>query len=533
MSSKKLLTVFVLIAMAVSLLSACKPKPVYEDVPTPEGDAFAIRINEDPETLDNVKTTSGNAELVMASTFLERLIYIGLDNQIHGWLAVSWQISDDQREVTFTLRQGVKFTDGTDFNAQAVKFHFDRVLDKKNASPARAYVGTLQQVDVLDDYTVKLVFEKPYAGLWNVLTYAYFGFNSPTAVEKWGNEYGRHPIGTGPFMLKEWLPGSKLTFVRNPNYVQFREDAINKGPAKLAQIIFQVIPEDGTAMAALQTGELNASGLNADTLPQVENNPAFKVFVNDNSQSIQFIEFNCEKPPFDDPLFRTAIGYAVDRESIVESSRGGYSSVDLSPLARGLIGYDEAIGQEYGTPYDPQKAMELLTQIGWVDTNGDGIREKDGQNASFEMRSYSGYTYVTRTLEILQQDFLDVGIEITIKQSDWGAFYPSLKNDSLQMDLMRWTWGDVDVLSVLFRSPGHRGHLPEDAELDAVLDSLDTTMDYDQRIEIVKEAQRLLLQKMIVVPIQSDWSMYAIQANIMDFHTDHTYIIPGDIWFQK
>lgn len=531
----KAFTLSLVALLLVATLAACKPaEPVYEDVPMPEGDVFTLRINEDPESLDNVRTTSGAAEGVMALTFLERLIYIDRDNVIHGWLAEDWTVSDNQREVTFVLRQGIKFTDGTDFNAAAVKFHFDRILDPKNASPSKAYFGTLQEAVIVDDYTVKLVFEEPFAGLWNVLSYAYSGFNSPTAVEKWGDEYGRHPCGTGPFMLREWIPGSSLTFVRNPDYAQVRGDAENTGPALLAAIKFMVIPEDGTAMAAMQTGELDASILNADTLPQVEGNPLFTIYIEKNSTSLHFIEFNLEKPPFDDPQFRTALGYAVDRDAIVESSRGGYSTPIYNPLAPGLIGYDESVGLEYGTPYDPDKAREMLTELGWVDDNGDGIREKDGEPASFEMWSYSGYTYVIRTLEILQQNFLDVGVEISIKQSDWGAFYPSLKRDALDMDLMRWTWGDMDVMTVLFRSPGHRGHAPEDPELDTVLDAIETTMDYQARIELARQAQIMLLERMIIIPIQADWTLYALKANIRGFHGDHYgYIIAGDIYFEK
>ncbi len=173
--------------MLLALLAACKPaEPVYEDVPVPEGDTFSLRIGEDPESLDNIKTTSGAAESVMALTFAERLIYIDEENVIHGWLAESWTVSDDQTEVTFVLRQGIKFTDGTDFNAAAVKFHFDRILDPKNASPVKAYYGTLQEAVVLDEYTVKFVFEKPFAGLWNVLSYRLLGVQLPRSGGKMG-----------------------------------------------------------------------------------------------------------------------------------------------------------------------------------------------------------------------------------------------------------------------------------------------------------------------------------------------------------
>ncbi len=533
MKMQKFIILLSIVCLLGTLLPACAQKPP-ESGGNISGDTFTIRINEDPETLDNVRTTSGAAEAVMSTTILERLIYIDTNNVMHGWLAESWQVSEDQKEVTIKLRQGKKFTDGPDFNAEAVKFHFDRIMDRRNASPSLAYIGTLKEVVVVDPYTVKLVFSAPYAGLWNVLNYAYFGFNSPTAVKKWGDEYGRHPVGTGPFILQEWIPGSKLTFVRNPDFVQVREDAINKGPAKLAKLIFVVIPEDGTAMAALQTGEINISVLNSDTLAQVEKDSRFKIVINKNSTHLQYLEYNYQRAPFIDPVFREALGYAIDRDSIVKSSRGGYSSVDYSPLAVGLIGYDEAVAKQYGTPYDPQKARDLLAQAGWQDSNGDGIVEKDGKPAKFELRSYTGYAYVTRSIEVIQSNLKAVGIDVNIALSDWGAFYPSLLKKDWDIAMIGWNWGDANVLKVLFRSPGHRGQIPPDPVLDPVLDSIDTTMDPAQRLKIASEAQKLILQRYLVTPIQCAWSMYAIQANIMDFHYDHYgYFLPGDIWFEQ
>ena len=121
----KIKSLFLFFVILIISLTGCKSaEPVYEDVPVPEGDIFSMRISEDPETLDNVLTTSGAAATVMGLTFAERLIYIGTDNLVHGWLAESWTLNDNQNEVTFILRQGIKFTDGTDFNADAVKVSF-------------------------------------------------------------------------------------------------------------------------------------------------------------------------------------------------------------------------------------------------------------------------------------------------------------------------------------------------------------------------------------------------------------------------
>ncbi len=237
---------------------------IKEVTPTPVphgGDTLNLRISEDPETLYNVKTISLTADGVMGSYLLDRLIYFDRDGKPQGWLAESWTISPDQKELTFKLRQGIKFTDGTDFNADAVKFQFDSILDPANASPVLPYVGPLKSVTVVDPYTVKFDFDKPYAPFFVNMSYSYGGINSPTAVKKWGAEYGRHPVGTGPYMLEDWIPGSQITLVKNPDYKQVRTDAVNKGAPLADKIVLTVIPEEGTAQAALQTGEIIEAGL--------------------------------------------------------------------------------------------------------------------------------------------------------------------------------------------------------------------------------------------------------------------------------
>ena len=195
--------------------------PVVEKVlvtPTPApigGDTLSFAISLDPETLDNAKSTSETVAGVLEQYLLENLIYFDQEGKVQGLLAESWDVSPDGLEITFHLRQGVKFTDGTDFNADAVKFQFDRIMDPATASPALAYIPTLSKVEVIDPDTVKFMFSQPDAGFWVVMTYAYFGFNSPTAVTAAGDQYGRQPVGTGPFILESWIPGSQLTLIKN------------------------------------------------------------------------------------------------------------------------------------------------------------------------------------------------------------------------------------------------------------------------------------------------------------------------------
>ncbi len=505
--------------------------------PTPKphgGDELHMRIQEDPETLYNVKTISLSADAVIGNYLLDRLVYFDKDGKAAPWLAESWTVSEDQKIITFKLRQGIKFTDGTDFNADAVKFHFDSILDPANASPVLPYIGSLKTVEVVDPYTVKFTFEQPYAAFFVNISYGYGGFNSPTAVQQYGAEYGRHPVGTGPYILQDWIPGSQITLVKNPDYKQFRTDAVNQGAPLADKIILTVISEPGTAQAALESGEIISADLEADTVARFVGDPAYNVVINKNTTNLTFLEFNTKKAPWDDPQFRMAISYAIDRDAAVSSAWNGYAWAAQSPLAVGIPGYDKAVAEQYGPQYDPEKAKSMLAELGWKDSNNDGILEKDGKPARFLFTSYAGFNTITRAMEVIQANLKDVGIDSKIETSDWGAFYPSLLEDKWDMDLMRWTWGDASVLVDLFRSPGHRQKLPADPEIDDLLDKVNTTIDPTERAKYISQAQQALLQKMIVVPILTNWGMYVTRGDVRDYTIDFTgYLIPGDIWLEK
>ena len=502
----------------------------------PKGGAtLHFRIQEDPETLYNVKTISITADGVMGNYLLERLVYFDAEGNVQPWLAESWEVNEDQTEVTFKLREGVTFHDGTDFNAEAVKFHFDSILDPDNASPSLPFMGSMQEVTVEDEYVVKFTFEDPYAAFFVNIALSWGGINSPTAVQEQGDNYGRHPVGTGPYMFEEWIPGTSISFVRNPNYKQFREDVVNKELPLADKVILTVIAEDGVALAAMETGEIIATGLNADTVDRFVDDPEYNVVIDELANNLVFLEFNHTKAPFDDPAFREAIGYAIDRDAAIQAAWSGYASEALSPLAVGIPGYDPLVAGELGTPYNPEHASQLLADLGWEDTDGDGVLDKDGQPAQFLIRSYSGFTHIDRTLEVVQDSLGDIGIEVELETSDWGAFYPSLlEHDEWDMDLMRWSWSDPVVLTDLFRSPGHRETLSENPAIDSVLDRCDTLMDPTVRAECVSEAQQVLLEGMITAPILTNWAMFATQGNVRDYTIDYLgYLVPGDIWLEK
>jgi peptide/nickel transport system substrate-binding protein len=487
-----------------------------------------FRLSEDPETLYNVQTISLTAGGVIGSYLLERLVYVDAQGQPKPWLSESWSVSPDQKQVTFKLRKGVKFHDGTDFDAAAVKFHFDSIRDPKNASPLLPLLGKLTSVEVVDASTVTFSFSEPFAPFFNNLAQASMGFNSPKAVMDEGKGYGRKPVGTGPYKLRRWIAGTEIDLERYDGYRQWRGDAVNKGVARTENIVLRVIKEDSVATAALESGELSGATLQPDALARFAKDPAFKLITVKNPTNMAFLEFNQQRAPFNDPVFRQAIGYAIDRKAAVQAAWSGYGAPALGPLAAGIPGYDAALIARVGAKYDPVKARELLARSGWIEKNG--VLEKNGQPARFTIRSYAGFDSITRTLAVVQSNLRAIGIDVKLETSDWGAFYPSLLKNDWDMDLMRWSWPDGAVLSNLFRSPGHRHALLPDAKLDPVLDRCNVTLEPAARNACLSEAQSLLIERETIVPVLSNWDITATQKEVQDYTVDAiNYLIPGDI----
>lgn len=251
-----------------------------------------------------------------------------MDLNLEGILAESWDVSEDGMAYTFKLRDGIKFTDGSDFNADAVKFTMDRVRDPETAAPAAGWVSSLSQVNVIDPLMVEMKLAEPFSPFLSNLGIEYFGIISPTAVEKFGEEYGRNPVGTGPFVLQEWVSGEKITLVGNPDHQNFHSYAENKGAPKLDSLNFLNMPESQTQMAAFETGQVNMFGVPPENVRDIEDSGQYQVFRQLSAGSIWFLEYAMEpvpagetgatfKAPFDDVRTRQAVAYAINADEMI------------------------------------------------------------------------------------------------------------------------------------------------------------------------------------------------------------------------
>ncbi len=488
-----------------------------------------FRLPADPETLYNVQSISNIVDVVVGTYLTERLVYLDAKGQPQPWLAERWTIAADQKSVTFTLRQGVKFHDGTAFDAAAVKFHFDSILDARNASPVRPSLGPLEGVDVVDAQTVRLRLSRPYGPLFNNLSLGFMGFNSPTAVTQLGRGYGRKPVGTGPFRLVSWQPGREIRLERYEGYRQWRADARNRGPAHAKTVLLRVVREDTVAAEALEAGELTSANLLPDAVPRLEADKRFRVVKDGDVRGLAFIDANQRRPPFDDPAFRRAISWAIDRQAVVRGAFGGYATPMTVPLAPGIPGHDKALAAKAELGYAPERAREALRAAGWA-AGPDGVLQRQGKAARFVLRGVAGSDAVDRALAIVQSNLKAVGIEVRIETSDWGAFYPALAKDDWDLAMMGWSWPDGSVMGSLWRSPGHRRHLRPSPELDATFDRCDSTLDPALRNRCLGQAQALMVAQVTTIPVHSAWTLYAVQAGVEDFHLDgNRYLLPGDV----
>jgi peptide/nickel transport system substrate-binding protein len=268
------------------------------------GGTLSIAINADPPKLDPSFSSALVDRQVFQSIF-DKLLDIDSSGKIIPMLAEKWEVSNDQKTYTFKLRQGVKFHDGTDFNAEAVKFNFERNMDKN--STRRNELASVDKVTVSDPYTVVVQLKTPYAPFLSVLTDRAGMMASPDAVKKAGEDFFNHPVGTGPFVYKERVKGTSITAEKNPNYWQ-------KGIPYLDKVVYKVFTDSNVALVNQKSGQVDIT----TSFPPKElnnNDPNIKL-INQAGQGYSGFYLNTSKAPFDKKELRQVVDLMIDREAV-------------------------------------------------------------------------------------------------------------------------------------------------------------------------------------------------------------------------
>lgn len=477
------------------------------------GGTLRVGFNLEPDSLDPAKSATTGGFFI--EYIYARLVYIGSDKLPHPWLAESWLVSEDGKTITFKLRPALKFQDGTTLDAAAVKFSFDRILDPKTASPVKGQFGSLQTVNVIDPLTVTFKFARPYPSFFTNISLYSGGIVSPAAVAKYGEEFGRNPVGAGPFVFKEWKIGLELVLDRFPDYKNFRQDGTNTGPAYLDELDFKIIPQLQTQLTALQTGAIDLIGsLSPENVHELSQDKNLVVQAVKETILVTELEF-ANKAPFNtDITLRQAVAYAINKQLILDQAFDSYGVLNPNPLGISVAGWDESAR---GYPFDPAKARSLLAADGWK-AGSDGILEKDGKQASFTILTTNA-PILKNSAEIIAANLKDVGIQLKIRAIEPPTFLAASKAGDYELLFTSTGWYDASFFSLHFKTPGWNGQFAN-SELDALIAKLDITLDPAERINLTKQIQQYINTQALVVPVLSRWSGVVFNKKMQGFKTD-------------
>ena len=513
-------------------ISACQPEvvEVVKEVPVekvvevekiveveaPKGGKLKFTVPVEPDLLDP-SVSSSRYDAVVISALYDALVFRNNDGDYVPWLAESWDVSADGLVWTFQLRNDVTFHDGTPFNAEAVKFNFDRAVDPETKSQAaKGQLGACSDTQVLGEYEVQITCSAVHASFLERLSGAFLRQYSPTAVGAFGEDYGVNPVGSGPFIFQEWVPSSHIIVTPNPDY-NWGPPGFHQGSPYLEEIYFHFIGEEVSRVAALRSGETDVILYTPAREVAKLASDEFKVKVNEVPGIARVDIINAAKAPTDELAVRQAILHGTDRQMIIDTIDGGVGQALHNVISPGVWGYDSSIESLYNT-YDPDKAKALLEGAGWVDTDGDGIREKDGETLSLVNVHFPGRTPGVKAL--IQAQLREIGFEMELleKANPDNMQFARAKGHNLE-----WmTWGSTDpsIMGNLFHSR-HAGNawnyaFYEDERLDEVLDLIDQTVDLDTRKALVQEAQKIIMEAALVLPLTIDINVVAMHPDIQD-----------------
>ena len=397
---------WVVLALALFVVASCSPVGGGGK----KGGTFVLGLVAEPTSLDPAQLTDINSMRILSSVYDTLVQFDASGFNLQPGLATKWTVSSDGLTYTFELRKGVKFHDGTAFNAQAVKFNFDRMLDPKNEFASTGpfpfagfYYGAIKETKVTDDNTVQLILSKAYSPLLNSLTLNQGRIVSPAAVKKYGKDFAQNPVGTGPFKFSEWQHGVRVVVTRNDDYWD--------GAALLDKIVFRPIPDEQTRYTELKSGNADAIvDVPPDNVAQVKSDSKF-TYVAQAGPHIWWITLNVAKAPLSDVRVRQALTYAINRDSIANDILKGTGTA-----ASGAI--PPAIGWAYTAsvtkyPYDPAKAKQLLSDAGFA----------NGLSLTFWVpESGSGMQSPKTMATAIQGDLAKVGVKVDLKTFEWGAY---------------------------------------------------------------------------------------------------------------
>lgn len=456
------------------------------------GGELVIGYNTDPSSFDPILGNAGSDHVLLYPIY-DTLIRFDSNLQPQPGLAKSWEIEDDTT-IVLHLQEGVVFHDGTPFDAEAVKFNLERV----NSEESRVSdLKNLEKVEVVDSHTVKLHLKQADSSIILALSDRTGMMVSPTAVEKYGQDYTHHPSGTGPFKLVSYERNNEI------RYEAF-EDYWEEGLPYLDKLTIKIMPDENTRINALKSGQIDLSfPMSPANLEALEKDPS--LVVNSHPEvAYHKIYLNTTKPPFDNKKVRQALNYAIDREALVKAVTFGRAEPFYQPFPKGYWANDPSII----IPYDPEKAKQLLQEAGV-------------ENVAFDMPYYPSGSY-ERLAQAIRGQLEKVGIEVRLLPMELtkgvSEYFQEKRHPSY---LSRWT-GRPDpqqTVNLIFSSDGYYNTGGQSTEeLEELLKQAASTYDQNERSKLYGEIARIgILEEAMHIPLLSEPGTAVMTKKVMGY----------------
>jgi len=498
-----------LAGLALWLCAGCRSGPL------PEETTLLVGRTADAIGLDPARITDSES-IEVADQIFETLLRVRRGSTLlEPGLATRWERSADGRTWTFHLRPGVRFHDDTPLDADAVLFSFARQRDKAHPQHTgnfawEALFRNIVRIDKVDPLTVRMEIEASYAPFLANLAMFPMSIVSPTAVARWGEDFARHPVGTGPFRFVEWAPGERITLAASPQYWD--------GMPTVRNLAFVPVRDARQRLLALEGGAIDvAENLAPQDLQFVVLHPELRT-EHVAGFNVSYLAMNTTHPPFDDVRVRRAVALAVRKNPIVKLVYQGLAVEATGTLPPTMWGHRAADR----LPPDPAQARRLLAEAGWgVVQKGAARRPPPRLLVMNTPRSYMPAP--ERVARMIAQDLHDVGMDVEVVVSDFSSHLRAVSAGEHDLCLLGWGSdnGDPDnVLYTLFHSEnaevGQARNVSffRDEKVDELLHAAQTALEQPRREELYQQAQRLIADQVPLVPLAHSEIVVALRRNV-------------------
>ncbi len=466
---------------------------------------LTVGYDRDAELLDTIKTAWYSDALIYIH---DRLVTRDYEFSYKPGLAKEWDVSEDGLIWNFYLREDVKFHDGSDFTSEDVKWTFDTVLDPETGSPFMGDLAAIKEVEIVNDYTVKMILNYPFPNLLFNLSTTASGIHPVNAYETYGDDYGKKTvIGTGPYKLDEWIPGDKTVLVKNEEYNWGPEWMSNTGPSLIDQIVLKVIPDESSRIMELEVGGVDVlRNVPEIHIKQLEENE--DVTVNqEQATKLGYLAYTTDKEPFDDVRIRKALNHALNKEEIIQFVFKGNAEVAHGYLPPALSDEYLEESKDLSYEYNPEKTKELLSNAGYP--NGLELT----LSASNESKS-------SKLAEIIQNQLKDVNIDAKIQLYDSASYADMLKEGKQELFINEYSWPNADIIDWFLLSdripyPNHSKW--NDEKTDEMIMDAARMATWDERAEGYKDVQSYLIDQAVWTPIYIPMQTIAVRNEVKNF----------------